>query len=152
MGAGQAQERAWLQYRMAAPQTAAAGPSNVILNFATDEGSFADGLFDKPTTARFRTLVACSVRVSYGLVLTGEANNSGAQVQVLKNGSALTFGNSGRSARDTVLEPVSLKRTFRLDMAVNDYLELNLLSLEGGIDITAEAEGSIFLMEFVRRP
>lgn len=153
MGAGQAQERAWLQYSMAAAQSAVAGtaPIRTILNFATDRSSFANGLFDKATDARFRALVACVVRVTYGLNIIGSANSVGAEARVLKNGVALTYGNSGGAPRASTAEPGSMKRTLLVPMAANDYLELDIGVLENGDTITAAAEGSLFLMEFVRR-
>lgn len=153
MGAGQAQEKAWLQYSMAVAQTAVAGtaPIRTILNFATDRSSFGNGLLDKASDARFRALVACVVRVSYALNVIGDVNAVGAEARVLKNGVALAYGNAGRAPRSATTEPSSMNRTLLVTMAVNDYLELDIGVLENGDTITAAAEGSLFLMEFVRR-
>lgn len=154
MGAGQALEYAWIQYRIAADQTASSGltqPVRAILDFATDAGSSPGAFFDKATASRFRALIACKVRVSYSVKINANANGTGAEIRVLKNGTALTWTSSGAPGRSTVAEGASVKRTFRIDMAANDYLEIDIGVLAVLSSVTAKVAGTAFLMELVRR-
>jgi hypothetical protein len=153
VSARQGRPDAYLQYSNAAAQNIAGGAgTTAIVALATDQGSYPNGLLDKPTTSQFRALRDCTVRVSYGVNLDSTANDDGFEVHCYLNGtSVIERSRAGGNSRASANEPGGdASRTFVLDLNANDYIELRILKLEGGLTQTVRTFGTMLLMELIR--
>lgn len=130
----------------------ASGATNgtyTTLTFGADQDAVLNGLIDRPTTSRFRGLVAGYYRCSYGVFGSAGANNKSANFRILKNGTTEVTGFQAEffSQSGSTLGGGSAKSGI-MQLAANDYIELQVAPLTSSA-ITVQSASSI-LFELVR--
>lgn len=147
---GPSQAIAWAQYQPAtnlAVSTGLTPPASGIYDLSVDRESQLAGLFDKPTATEIRALVAMNVRISFGTSITANVNSAGFDVYVQRNGTRVPFGLAGGRGRNSTAEPFDAAMSFKLQLAANDTLRLELVNLEAVQTVTGLAASTVMLVQ-----
>jgi len=142
--------RAWAQYQPStnlSVTTGSTAPASGIFNLSVDRESKLDGLFDKPSATEIRALVAMNTRISFGTAVTSNVNNSGFGIYILRNGARIPYSVSGGRARNRTVEPYDANSSFRLVLAANDTISLEMVNLETLNTCVGVAARTVVLVE-----
>lgn len=94
------------------------------ITFGLDVTSSLNGIIDRPTTSRFRALYAGLYALNYNMNVYMAANQRGGTFRILKNGVTDIGINADVFANATVVRASSCSSTAFIQLAANDYVEL----------------------------
>lgn len=116
--------------------TGATNGTFTTMSFNLDYASVLAGIIDRPAASQFRALVAGWYRITYQMYGVPAANYRGSEIRLIKNGVGTALSGSTmritRASANATLGGFGGK-VFAVQLAANDYIELQAAPLDGSI-------------------